>query len=68
MAWWKHGKRHRLDGPAVVWNVLNGFQERDQEYWVDGQQYSKDEFVQFIDPVTGQVAIPFEYKLRYARL
>lgn len=30
--WWKHGKRHRIDGPAVDSN--NGY----KEWWVNGKK------------------------------
>ena len=28
--WWVNGKRHRMDGPAVIWQSGN------KEYWVNG--------------------------------
>ena len=43
--WCQNGKRHRLDGPAIEW--ANG----SKEYWIDGIQYSEDEFNQKVKPV-----------------
>lgn len=39
----KDGKFHRIDGPAVIW----GSRSNDQsEYWIDGKQFSEDEYMQ----------------------
>ena len=37
-AYYEHGKRHRLDGPAVEYH--NGR----KEYWIDGERLTKEEF------------------------
>ncbi len=34
--WWKNGKRHRLDGPAIEW--VDGT----KEWWIDGQRHRLD--------------------------
>lgn len=39
-SWWYHGRRHRLDGPAIT-----DFREAvNQQYWVNGKQYTLEEF------------------------
>ncbi len=37
-SWWKHGKMHRIGGPALI--IDNGL----SEWWVDGVQYSEIEY------------------------
>jgi hypothetical protein len=41
-AWYKNGKRHREDGPARI------FSDDDVEYWLNGKEYSKEEYEQEI--------------------
>ena len=36
MSWWKNGKRHRIDTPAVVHGGL------DDEWWVNGVKYREE--------------------------
>jgi hypothetical protein len=55
--WWLKDKRHRLDGPALV------FSSGREQYWVNGQQFNKDEFIRFVDPVTGEIFLPPGRKL-----
>ena len=38
--WYKHGNRHRLTGPAVVY----GGGSSNQEWYIDGEQYSEEDF------------------------
>ena len=35
--WWLNGKRHREDGPAVVWKTLH-------QYYIHGKHLTFDEF------------------------
>jgi hypothetical protein len=37
--WYHHGKRHRVDGPAVDWPSKNYF-----VYYINGVQHSKEVF------------------------
>lgn len=41
--WCKHGKLHRVDGPAIV-NVEDDSEDTVCEYWIDGIQYSEEDF------------------------
>jgi hypothetical protein len=50
--WWKNGVRHRLDGPAYIKNSFFGLCV---EWWIDGENYSKDEFIYYHTP---KVKIP----------
>ena len=36
--WFIDGMKHRLDGPAIVW------QSGEREYWINNQQFSKEDF------------------------
>lgn len=37
-SWYRHGNLHRLDGPAIIGSNIHPY------YWIDGVEYSKDEF------------------------
>jgi hypothetical protein len=54
-------KRHRLDGPAIEYDK-NARYEYADEYWVNGQHLTAEEFMRFVDPVTGNVTFPLGYK------
>lgn len=41
--WYKHGKRHRLDGPALETTDETEVCMK-HEWWIEGIQYSEDEF------------------------
>jgi hypothetical protein len=58
-SWFKHGKRHRLDGPAIKTN--DGF----VAYFVNGQQLSREEFLMFVDPITGNLVVPLDHKFKH---
>lgn len=36
--WYRNGVPHREDGPAIIWTDYR------EEYWIDGIQYTKEEF------------------------
>ena len=37
-SWYKEGKRHRLNGPAVIYS------SGAEAYWIDGMRYLKEKF------------------------
>ena len=39
--WWLNGKRHRTDGPAVVYNNTSNVSVK-QEYWLNGLRHRED--------------------------
>jgi len=41
--YYKHGKMHRLDGPAVDWPSRNYF-----VYYIDGVEYAEEDFSRII--------------------
>ena len=44
-SWWNGTKRHRLDGPALIWSNGN------EEWWIDGKQINcktQEEFEQYL--------------------
>lgn len=43
-AYYKNGKLHRLTGPAVI-------DYDEEEYWINGKQYTKEEFDEFLKDV-----------------
>lgn len=57
--WYKHGNHHRTDGPAVVGS--NGL----AEWWVDGRQFTEEEFDLYVDQSTGEVLVPPGKKLTH---
>lgn len=59
--WYKEGKLHRTTGPAV--RLLNGH----RLWYVDGRQLIEDEFVRFVDNLTGEILLPPGRKLTYDR-
>ncbi len=38
-SWYQHNELHRLDGPAIEWT------DGSVEYWIEGEKYSKEEFL-----------------------
>jgi hypothetical protein len=56
--WYRDGKRHRIDGPAMEWPDA-------KEWWVDGRQFTEDEFNLFVDQETGEVLVPPGKKLTH---
>ena len=47
-AWYVNGRRHREDGPAVEYADQYGIPV---EYWIEGEKYSKEEFLAKAAPV-----------------
>jgi hypothetical protein len=44
-SWWIHGKRHRLDGPAMEWAVsLDPDASYTDEWHINGVELSEEEF------------------------
>lgn len=41
--WFYNGKRHNEKGPAVTYPGSK------EEYWIDGEQFSHEEFIQWIE-------------------
>jgi hypothetical protein len=46
--WYKHGLKHRLDGPAVFHNNHRYNCKDDKEWWIDGEQLSEEEFIRIM--------------------
>ncbi len=42
--YFQNGKLHRLDGPAITDNG-------EEEYWIEGKEYTKEEFLKKTSPV-----------------
>jgi len=57
--YYQNCKRHRLDGPAIEYD--NG----DGEYWIDGVQYTKEEFISKTQPVKELTIADVEKLLGY---
>lgn len=57
--WYKHGKVHRLGGPAVV--QPDGI----CTYWVNNRRFTEEEFYRYVDQDTGEVLAPPGKKLTY---
>lgn len=74
--WHRHGKLHRLDGPAAMascgkWH-FHGLCISDQvggpfQWWVNGKQFTEDEFYRYVDTATGEIFIPPGKILTYRR-
>jgi hypothetical protein len=43
--WFKHGKRHRLDGPAIIYK---NYDNDNNKWWIEDQEYSKDQWKESI--------------------
>lgn len=59
-AYYQNDKLHRLDGPAVI------FSNGDEEYWVDGVQYTKESFLKKTNPFKELTVADIENLLGYA--
>lgn len=57
--WYRHGQLHRLDGPA---RIVPG---RESEYYVNGHQFTEEEFYRYVDQDTGEVFLPPGKKLTH---
>jgi hypothetical protein len=58
--WWVHDRQHRTDGPAV--EVAHG----NKKWWyVNGRQFTEDEFNMYVDQTTGEVFLPPGKKLTH---
>lgn len=80
-AWFIHGKRHRLDGPAEVgrdyqqWWVdgkrhrIDGpaidYNNGEKQWFVNGRRFTEDEFNLYVDQNTGELFMPPGKKLKY---
>ena len=52
MMWHHEGKLHRIYGPAVVKNIKAlDWKDYYEEYWLNGVQYSKDEWKKKLEKV-----------------
>jgi antitoxin component YwqK of YwqJK toxin-antitoxin module len=49
--WYKNGKRHRIGGPAVLDYDYDGKVVAFYEYWINGMQYTKEEYDNFFKNV-----------------
>jgi len=58
-AYYQNNKWHRIDGPARIWP--NG----DEEYWIDGVRYTKEEFLAKTNPVKELTVADIEKLLGY---
>lgn len=56
--WYRDGTRHRVDGPAVEYP--DGLMD---QYWVNGQQLTEEEFYLYVDQETGEAFVPPGKKL-----
>lgn len=54
--WYKDGKCHRIDGPAVEHGKYRW-------YFVNGRQFTEEEFYRYVDQDTGEVLVPPGRKL-----
>lgn len=41
--WFENGRRHNAKGPAYI------YPDGKEEYWIDGEQFSHEEFIQWIE-------------------
>jgi len=57
--YFQNGKLHRLDGPARIWP------DGTEQYWIDGVQYSKEEFLAETNPVKELTVADIEKLLGY---
>jgi len=57
--WWVDGKLHRLNGPAVV--RVDG----PPHWFVNGREFTEDEFYMYVDQETGEVLVPPGKKLTH---
>lgn len=46
--WFKHGKMHRLDGPAREGDITG------TQYWINGKQYTKEEFEKYVNGIVNK--------------
>ncbi len=56
MAWLSHGKYHREDGPARIWEGSD-FTANAPQYWLNNTQLSKDAY----DARLSTVKLDFEF-------
>lgn len=57
--WYRYGVLHRTDGPA---SIMPGWVSA---YFVDGRQFTEEEFYRYVDQDTGEVLVPPGKKLRH---
>jgi hypothetical protein len=55
--WFLHNVLHRIDGPAVE---IKG---KPYQWWINGREFTEDEFNLYVDQTTGEVLIPPGKKL-----
>ena len=59
-AYWENDKRHRIDGPAIVYS--NG----DVEYWIEGANYFYEEWLEKVSPKKEMTIAEIESVLGYS--
>lgn len=57
--YFQNNKWHRLDGPARIWS--DGY----EEYWIDGLEYTKEDFLKKTKPVKELTVAEVEKMLDY---
>jgi hypothetical protein len=56
--WRFNGKTHRINGPAVDFKNC-------RKWWVNGRQFTEDEFYMYVDQDTGEILVPPGKRLKY---
>ena len=51
-SWWKNGKRHRLDGPALI-NINN---KSETNWFIEGIRYSYRDYIATVKPLISDEA------------